>query len=77
MASYDLDEEEPPDDPTRPALRFSREIAAHPARAAWYVVAVLGRGDGAPVAFGQEPNAMTNPIDADGDGAWTSVVAGR
>ncbi|TNF26073.1 MAG: carboxypeptidase regulatory-like domain-containing protein [Deltaproteobacteria bacterium] len=80
VARFDLDEEPaPPADPARPALRFEREITAHPARDAWYVVEVVGRGDGAPVAFGQTPYAMTNPIevDADGDGAWTPPAGQR
>lgn len=80
VASYDLDVEAPPEaDPTRPALRFDREITVQPARDAWYVVEVIGRGDARPVMFDQPPYAMTNPIevDADGDGAWTPPAAQR
>lgn len=37
----------------------------------WYAIEVLGAGTLAPVWLEGPPYALTNPIDADGDGTWT------
>ncbi len=65
------------DDPERPALRFDGSFSARPKNDAWYVLEVIGSGSLSPVELGDEPYALTNPIeiDADGDGVWTAPGA--
>lgn len=63
----------------RPAVRFMGELSATPRADAWYVIEVIGSDGLWPIEPGEDPYAMTNPIDidADGDGAWTPPAQTR
>lgn len=69
----------PRPDGLRPAVRFDGELVARPTADAWYVVEVLGSGGLWPIEPGDDPYALTNPIDVDldGDGAWTPPAQTR
>ena len=56
-----------------PARRFDGVMRHTPKADAWYAVEVIGTGSLAPVELGDEPYALTNPIEVDVDrnGEWT------
>ena len=57
----------------RAGVRFDGELVGRPSADAWYVVEVVGSGGLWPIEPGEDPYALTNPIevDQDGDGTWT------
>ena len=69
----------PRPDGLRAAVRYDGTLTATPAADAWYVVEVLGSGGLWPLEPGEDPYALTNPIDVDqnGDGVWTPPAQAR
>jgi len=66
-------------DGLRPGVRFDGELVGTPKADAWYVVEVVGSGGLWPIQPGDNPYALTNPIevDQDGDGVWTPPAQTR
>jgi hypothetical protein len=66
-------------DGLRAGIRYQGVIETSPSNDSWFQIEVVGSGGLNPVHSGDQPYAITNPIDvdADRDGVWTApLVAG-